>query len=111
MSKGIRDEIIENDLDLEADPNYMNVLTKKTLGLTAKELIYGESVVLEAKCLLKGSDESIKQIVYNLGLYTIVSFSNYLEGKTGIYPSRLENKQKSGLFKPLTFVFKLQNIF
>ena len=62
---------------LAVTPNYLNVLTKKTLGVTAKELIDAH-VVLEAKRLLKGSDESIKQIAYNLGFYTIGSFSSYI---------------------------------
>ncbi|MBL3547899.1 MULTISPECIES: helix-turn-helix domain-containing protein [Chryseobacterium] len=72
---------------LAVTPNYLNILTKSTLGVTAKELIDAR-IVLEAKRLLKGSDQTVKEIAFNLGFYSIASFSSYLQGKTGLYPTK-----------------------
>lgn len=72
---------------LAVTPNYLNILTKSTLGVTAKELIDAR-IVLEAKRLLKGSDRTVKDIAFNLGFYNISAFSSYLQGRTGLYPSK-----------------------
>ncbi|MDR2275787.1 MAG: helix-turn-helix domain-containing protein [Sphingobacterium sp.] len=73
---------------LSVTPNYLNVLTKSTLGVTAKELI-DSRVVLEAKRQLNGSSQTIKEVAFNLGFYSIASFSVFIQKRTGIYPSKL----------------------
>ncbi|AZB07632.1 AraC family transcriptional regulator [Chryseobacterium sp. G0162] len=72
---------------LSVTPNYLNVITKNTLGVTAKELI-DSRVVLEAKRQLKGSTQTIKEVAFNLGFYSIASFSVFIRNRTGIYPSK-----------------------
>jgi len=70
---------------LAVSSNYLNILTKKNLCITAKEVI-DSRVVLEAKRLLLGSKTPIKQIAYDLGFQTPGSFSAYILSKTGFYP-------------------------
>ncbi|WP_261511746.1 helix-turn-helix domain-containing protein [Chryseobacterium paludis] len=72
---------------LPVTPNYLNILTKSTLGITAKELIDAR-IILEAKRLLKGSNQTVKEIAFNLGFYSISSFSSYFKGNTGLYPTK-----------------------
>ncbi|MDQ1805095.1 AraC family transcriptional regulator [Chryseobacterium sp. CKR4-1] len=72
---------------LPVTPNYLNILTKNALGITAKELIDAR-IILEAKRLLKGSDQTVKEIAFNLGFYSISSFSSFFKGKTGLYPTK-----------------------
>ncbi|MBZ4191906.1 AraC family transcriptional regulator [Niabella beijingensis] len=77
---------------LAITPNYLNILAKRELGLTAKELIDGR-VVLEAKRQLLGSGKSIKEIAFDLGFSTTASFSTYIAGKTGFYPKNFREPE------------------
>ncbi|WP_312553771.1 AraC family transcriptional regulator [Empedobacter brevis] len=75
---------------LAVTPNYLNILTKKETGRTAKEVIDAR-VVLEAKRRLLGSRESIKNIAFDLGFDSIPTFSNYIYRNTGCYPSKFRD--------------------
>lgn len=75
---------------LYMSPNYLNILCKRHLGLTAKELI-GQRLVLEAKRLLKASDTPIKELAMELGFSEITNFSSFLKSKTGLTPTQMRN--------------------
>ncbi|MGE8428169.1 MAG: AraC family transcriptional regulator [Sphingobacterium sp.] len=71
---------------LNISPNYLNILCKKHLYISATQLIQ-QRVLLEAKRLLQSTDLSIKQIAFELGFIDHSYFSNYFKNQTGITPS------------------------
>jgi len=71
--------------------NYLNILSKKELGVTAKVII-NRKVILEAKRLLLGSDLTIKEIAFNLGFRSIAAFSSFMYNRTGMYPKGLRKE-------------------
>ncbi|MDR2281554.1 MAG: AraC family transcriptional regulator [Sphingobacterium sp.] len=71
---------------LNITPNYLNILSKKTLDVSASSLIQ-DRLVLEAKRLLKSSELSMKDIVYSLGFYDHANFAKFFKKKTGMTPS------------------------
>ncbi|AZA93612.1 Arabinose operon regulatory protein [Chryseobacterium nakagawai] len=66
--------------------NYLNILCKKHLNITASDIIK-QKVIQEAKQKLKFSDNSIKEISYELGFESLISFSTYFKKNTGFSPS------------------------
>ncbi|WBV61249.1 helix-turn-helix domain-containing protein [Chryseobacterium camelliae] len=70
---------------LAVTSNYLNILSRKNLGITAKDVI-NTRIVIEAKRLLLGSNVPIKQIAYDLGFQNPGSFSVFILKKTGFYP-------------------------
>ena len=81
---------------LAVTPNYLNILSKNHLKLTAKELI-DKRIVLEAKRLLLGSDLSIKQIGYSLGFSSSAAFAAFILRKTGFYPKMFRSSRHEDL--------------
>lgn len=73
---------------LAVTPNYLNILVKAETGQTAKDIIDAR-VVLEAKRRLLGTNESIKEISFDLGFSSISFFYDYMFRKTGLYPKAL----------------------
>ncbi|MFD2554965.1 helix-turn-helix domain-containing protein [Sphingobacterium tabacisoli] len=71
---------------LNITPNYLNILSKRTLDVSASSLIQ-DRLVLEAKRLLKSSELSMKDIVYSLGFYDHANFAKFFKKKTGMTPS------------------------
>lgn len=71
---------------LHITPNYLNILTQKTLDVSASSLIQ-DRLILEAKRLLKSSELSLKDIVYSLGFYDHANFSKFFKKRTGMTPS------------------------
>jgi len=78
--------------------NYLNIIVKKYLGMTAKEVIQAR-VLLEGKRLILGSKKSIKEIAFELGFSGIASFSTFFIKKIGISPSEFRNQNYSILKK------------
>nr|WP_307735086.1 helix-turn-helix domain-containing protein [Chitinophaga nivalis] len=70
---------------LHITPNYLNILCKRHLHMTATSLIQNR-VTLEAKRLLRASDKSVKEIAFELGFHDLAYFSNFLKSQTGISP-------------------------
>lgn len=80
---------------LHIHPNYLNILCKKTLQITAKEVIKNR-VVIEAKSLLMGSDLSVKEISYSIGIETAPHFTAFFKRETGFSPKEfLELRAKN----------------
>lgn len=74
---------------LHISANYLNIISKKTLHTSASSLIQNR-ILLEAKRLLKVSEMSVKDIVYDLGFYDHASFSRFFKSNTGMTPSQFK---------------------
>ena len=76
---------------LTITPNYLSSVVKEVSGKTAARWI-DESVILEAKALLKYSGMSIQEIAYHLNFSTQSFFGKYFKQHTGTSPSRYKRK-------------------
>ncbi|WP_292010452.1 helix-turn-helix transcriptional regulator [Chryseobacterium sp.] len=77
---------------LTISANYLNIICKKNLHVSASSLIQ-DRILLEAKRLLKVSEMSVKDIVYELGFYDHASFSKFFKAQTGMTPSQFKEQQ------------------
>ena len=71
---------------LNITPKYLSSVVKEVSGKTAARWI-DESVILEAKALLKYSGMSIQEIAYHLNFSTQSFFGKYFRSHTGMTPS------------------------
>jgi len=76
---------------LNITPKYLSSAVKEVSGKTAARWI-DESVILEAKALLKYSGMSIQEIAYHLNFSTQSFFGKYFKQHTGASPSRYKRK-------------------
>jgi len=76
---------------LNISSNYLNILCKKNLQISATRLIQ-ERVILEAKRLLQSTELTIKEIAYDLGFVDHAYFSNFFKNQTGITPTQFREK-------------------
>jgi AraC-like DNA-binding protein len=76
---------------LKITPKYLSSVVKEVSGKTAAHWI-DESVILEAKSLLKYSGLSIQEIAYQLNFSTQSFFGKYFKQHTGTSPSRYKRK-------------------
>ncbi|MCT4599832.1 MAG: AraC family transcriptional regulator [Marinifilaceae bacterium] len=72
---------------LNLTPKYFSKLIKNTSGQSAGDWI-DDFVILEAKNMLRFSDNNIKTISYNLNFATPSLFSRYFKQKTGLTPQK-----------------------
>ncbi|UYW02414.1 AraC family transcriptional regulator [Flavobacterium agricola] len=72
---------------LHISANYLNILCKKHLKISATQLIQ-KRVVLEAKRLLQSTDLTIKEIAFELGFVDHAYFSNFFKSQTKITPTQ-----------------------
>ncbi len=72
-------------------PKYLSSVVKEVSGKTAARWI-DESVILEAKTLLKYSGLSIQEIAYELNFSTQSFFGKYFKQHTGTSPSRYKRR-------------------
>nr|WP_295871459.1 helix-turn-helix transcriptional regulator [uncultured Chitinophaga sp.] len=72
---------------LNISANYLNILCKTNLHVSATRLIQ-QRVLLEAKRLLQTTDLSIKEIAFELGFVDHAYFSNFFKAQAGITPTR-----------------------
>ncbi|WP_419870226.1 AraC family transcriptional regulator [Chryseobacterium sp. CT-SW4] len=78
--------------ELTISANYLNIICQKNLHVSASSLIQ-DRILLEAKRLLKVSEMSVKDIVYELGFYDHASFSKFFKAQTGMTPSQFKEQQ------------------
>lgn len=71
---------------LHVTANYLNVLCKKHLKVSATSLIHLR-VCTEAKRLLQSTTLSVKDISFELGFEDHAYFSNFFKNKTGMSPT------------------------
>jgi AraC-like DNA-binding protein len=74
---------------LHISANYLNIVCRKNLHVAASSLIY-DRILLEAKRLLKVSEMSVKDIVYELGFYDHANFSKFFRSQTGMTPTQFK---------------------
>lgn len=72
---------------LNISPNYLNILCKSHLHISATKLIQ-QRVLLEAKRLLQSTDLSVKEIAFELGFIDHAYFSNFFKSHVGITPTQ-----------------------
>ena len=77
---------------LSVTANYLNVLCKKNLKVAASAFIQ-DRILLESKRLLKGTEMTVKDIVYELGFYDHASFSKFFKAQTGNSPSQFREER------------------
>ena len=77
---------------LHISANYLNILCKKHLKVSATQLIQ-QRIIIEAKRLLKSGDLSIKEIAFDLGFTDHAYFSNFFKAQTNITPSEFRNQK------------------
>jgi AraC-like DNA-binding protein len=70
---------------LHISANYLNILCKKHLQVSALYLIQNR-ITLEAKRLLRASELSISEIAFELGFNDLAYFSNFFKSQTGVSP-------------------------
>lgn len=71
--------------ELGISPNYLNVLCRKHLGLSALRMI-DSRIVLEIKRLLMENEKTISEIAYGLGFYELSYFSRFFRRFEGMSP-------------------------
>ncbi|SEO54186.1 AraC-type DNA-binding protein [Mucilaginibacter gossypiicola] len=76
---------------LNISANYLNILCKRNLKISATQLIQ-QRVLLEAKRLLHSTDFSIKEIAFQLGFVDNAYFSNFFKTHTGTKPTEFREK-------------------
>lgn len=76
---------------LNISANYLNILCKRNLKISANKLIH-QRIALESKRLLQTSDSSIKEIAFELGFSDHAHFSNFFKSQTGLTPSQFREE-------------------
>lgn len=79
---------------LSISPNYLNVMCQKNIGTTASSIIK-DRVLLEAKRLIKGSDLSLKDVIYDLNFYDHANFTKFFKMLTGLTPSQFKEEDRA----------------
>jgi AraC family transcriptional activator of pobA len=77
---------------LNISANYLNILCKKHLKISATQLIQ-QRVSTEAKRLLQSTALSIKEIAYELGFVDHAYCSNFFKSQTAISPTEFREKR------------------
>jgi len=76
---------------LNISANYLNILCKKNLNVSATQLIQ-QRVLLEAKRMLQSTDLSIKEIAFQLGFVDHAYFSKFFKSQTEITPTEFREQ-------------------
>ncbi len=76
---------------LHISANYLNILCRKYLKISATHLIQ-QRVYTEAKRLLQTSNLSIKEIAFELGFVDHAYFSNFFKVQAGVTPTVFRKK-------------------
>lgn len=79
---------------LHISANYLNILCKKSLKVSATHLIQ-QRVCIEAKRLLQSTTLSIKEIAFELGFTDHAYFANFFKSQTGMTPTAFREIDKS----------------
>lgn len=80
---------------LMVSANYLGIICSRVFGINAKTVI-NQRLTLEAKRLLLGTNNSVKEIAFELGFTDLANFSTFMKIQTGISPSdfRKENSDE-----------------
>lgn len=75
---------------LNVSSKYLNACVKEVLGKNAKGIIL-EQLIMKARHQLMFTDNSVKEIGYQLGFSSSDYFSQFFKNQTGISPSHVRN--------------------
>lgn len=70
---------------LHISANYLNILCKRHLNVSATSLIH-ERLILETKRILSTSEKPLKAIAFDLGFYDTAYFSKFFKNRTRMTP-------------------------
>lgn len=76
---------------LHVSANYLNILCKKHLKISATQLIQ-QRIILESKRYLKATTLSVKEIAFDLGFVDHSYFSNFFKNQTGTTPTNFREQ-------------------
>lgn len=76
---------------LNISPNYLNILCKKYIKISASTIIKNR-ILLESKRLLSTSNITIKEISFELGFNDLSYFSNFFKENIGISPRQFRDQ-------------------
>lgn len=80
--------------ELKITANYLNILCKKFLGITASSLIM-DRILLEAKRLLTTTNVSVKEIAFSLSFNDTSYFNNFFRRQMGVTPGEFRTNYKN----------------
>jgi AraC family transcriptional regulator, transcriptional activator of pobA len=80
---------------LHVTPSHLNETVRRTLGKTAGHLIR-ERVALEAKRMLRHSEQSVAEVAYHLNFEDPSYFARFFRKQTGISPASFRNQPAAG---------------
>ncbi|WP_158210686.1 AraC family transcriptional regulator [Myroides phaeus] len=80
--------------ELKITANYLNILCKKYLGITASSLIM-DRILLEAKRLLTTTNVSVKEIAFSLSFNDTSYFNNFFRRQMGVTPGEFRTNYKN----------------
>lgn len=75
---------------LNISSNYLNILCKRNLKVSATKLIQ-QRTLTESKRLLQQNKLSIKEIAFDLGFSDVAHFSSFFKKQTNLTPSEFKN--------------------
>lgn len=78
-------QVSEYTDELGISPNYLNVLAKKHLGLSALQLI-NSRILLEIKRQLLENEKTVSEIAFGVGFDELSYFSRFFRRMEGISP-------------------------
>jgi len=76
---------------LHISSNYLNILCKKNLDVSATHLIQ-KRLILEAKRMLQSTELTIKEIAFDLGFVDHAYFSNFFKNQTKLSPTQFRER-------------------
>lgn len=76
---------------LNISANYLNILCKKNLNVSATMLIH-ERLILEMKKMLLTTEKPIKSIAFDLGFFDVPYFSKFFKKYTSITPNEFRKQ-------------------
>ncbi|TDO97119.1 AraC family transcriptional regulator [Flavobacterium sp. 245] len=76
---------------LHVSANYLNILCRKYLKISATQLIQ-QRIILESKRHLKATTLSVKEIAFELGFVDHAYFSNFFKNQTGNTPTNFREQ-------------------
>lgn len=92
MSEGRIHTVAEIADRLHVTPKYLSTAVKKTTGKTALKWIH-EATLKEAERMLQSSDQSIKEIAFQLNFPNASFFSKFIRIHLGYTPTRIRKQE------------------
>ena len=79
---------------LHVTPSHLNETVRRTLGRTAGQVIR-QRVILEAKRMLRHSEQSVAEVAYHLNFEDPSYFARFFRKQTGVSPLSFRSRQQA----------------